>query len=40
MSVRPGMEYKPLPPIMPISACCKRVSLIGVIVDYSEKAFV
>src|SRR5579864_1951519 len=26
MSVRPGMEYKPLPPIMPISACCKRES--------------
>src|ERR1044071_3624010 len=23
-SVSPGMEYRPLPPIMPISACCKE----------------
>src|SRR5437868_1240371 len=22
MSVRPGIEYKPLPPMIPISACC------------------
>src|ERR1700690_547109 len=23
-SLKPGMWYKPLPPMMPISACCKR----------------
>jgi hypothetical protein len=22
--VSPGIEYKPLPPMIPISACCKR----------------
>src|SRR5215470_2924518 len=40
-SVSPGMEYRPLPPIMPISACCKE-SLLQEWgkSDYSEDWFI